>query len=820
MSQENQNISPSYNPTVDKIITLDNLNYFFELLKKYFKATDSTFGGFKTGYTQTGKNYPVKLAGDNAYVNVPWIDSRATEGSDGLMSSTDKKKLNGIAEGANKYVLPTATSSSLGGIKIGYTQTDKNYPVQLSDGKAYVNVPWTDNNTTYSNATQSTAGLMSTGDKKKLDGIAEGANKYSLPTASSSTLGGVKIGYTTANKNYAVQLDGNNNAYVSVPWIDSQATEGTDGLMSYADKMKLNGIEANANNFELGSAKDDEYGGIRTGYKDNGKNYAVKLDDGGKAYVNVPWTDTNTDTDTVPGIEITHAGLVDLINKSKLITGRTYRITDYAGEIAVVGQWGGAQLQGYTFYGNASVTSAGNRFDIIVKAISPNTLSEDAKACLHEGDTYFQYCNLSAWELKYNYRQSSNFLNKRITSWAGDKGVIYYMKDEFGNEAPYDFKNIKFDNKYTFHNDNNTWKGDGTVPKSSIYQCPLFWNNVIKPYYAIGTNAVGDATGPCTILLLNNIVMIQNNNIGKLASNKSLYDHNNDQQYKITKNNTFDNNCGNITIYAGASNNKFDDGCNNITIGSYSNNNNFKNNCSNIVLHGNSENNSFSDCSDIRFNIYQITALGTGKSFDGSTQGLLIGSIYINPAASNAAMIADVSSGTSTTSSGVSSGTSVDQNTTIGSTNGSIVDNNSSITLPDSILNHLFNTHYIPIRNCTFKNTKNAVIYINNIYVNGQQYTNYTTSKNFSKYCDYICKSAGSTPSTHNTSDLYWNNTFNRYMFKYVDMTDKSEMININSTGNSNLPLGREFETQILNIGNGKFGQYYFDSTGLKNLPA
>jgi len=42
------------------------------------------------------------------------------------------------------YTLPAATSSVRGGIKIGYTQSGKNYPVQLSSEKAYVNVPWTD----------------------------------------------------------------------------------------------------------------------------------------------------------------------------------------------------------------------------------------------------------------------------------------------------------------------------------------------------------------------------------------------------------------------------------------------------------------------------------------------------------------------------------------------------------------------------------------------------------------------------------------------------------------------------------------------------
>lgn len=55
---------------------------------------------------------------------------------------------------------------------------------------------WTEEkitDTTYSNATQSANGLMSSADKKKLDGIATGANKYTLPSATASVLGGVKV---------------------------------------------------------------------------------------------------------------------------------------------------------------------------------------------------------------------------------------------------------------------------------------------------------------------------------------------------------------------------------------------------------------------------------------------------------------------------------------------------------------------------------------------------------------------------------------------------------------------------------------------------
>ena len=83
----------------------------------------------------------------------------------------------------------TATSSTLGLIKIGYAETGKNYPVELSAGKAYVNVPWTDNNTTYS-------------------------------TATSSVLGIVKIGYTENGNNYPVELS-NGQMYVNVPWVNT-----------------------------------------------------------------------------------------------------------------------------------------------------------------------------------------------------------------------------------------------------------------------------------------------------------------------------------------------------------------------------------------------------------------------------------------------------------------------------------------------------------------------------------------------------------------------------------------------------------------------
>ena len=96
-----------------------------------------------------------------------------------------------------EFKLKPASSAALGGIKIGFTQTGKKYPVQLGTGadadKAFVEVPWTD-------------------------------TKYTLPVAKDGVLGGIRTDYNTTGKNYAVKTDTDGKAYVNVPWTDTHTT--------------------------------------------------------------------------------------------------------------------------------------------------------------------------------------------------------------------------------------------------------------------------------------------------------------------------------------------------------------------------------------------------------------------------------------------------------------------------------------------------------------------------------------------------------------------------------------------------------------------
>ena len=138
-----------------------------------------------------------------------------TSQSAGVMIPSDKTKLDGIANNANNYSLPTASSTTKGGITLGYSQSGKNYPVALdSNGKAYVNVPWTD--TTYD---------LTTYAKKN-----ETIHELILDPPSGDTI--------TFNINYA---NGDQREIIL-----SAASQQYCGLMSNVDKTKLDNISSGA----------------------------------------------------------------------------------------------------------------------------------------------------------------------------------------------------------------------------------------------------------------------------------------------------------------------------------------------------------------------------------------------------------------------------------------------------------------------------------------------------------------------------------------------------------------------------------------------
>lgn len=107
--------------------------------KIYGLRTDYVASLSVSGKTVTYKNKSGGKIG--TFTTQDTTYSNATTVYDGLMSSEDKTKLNGIDSNANNYTLPQATRAALGGVKIGYTKNGDNYPVQLSsNGQMFVTV--------------------------------------------------------------------------------------------------------------------------------------------------------------------------------------------------------------------------------------------------------------------------------------------------------------------------------------------------------------------------------------------------------------------------------------------------------------------------------------------------------------------------------------------------------------------------------------------------------------------------------------------------------------------------------------------------------
>lgn len=282
---------------------------------RFALTTATAQSGDTVKVTSTGKMYLIKdeskLNSEDGYE--PYTASQASS-----------VPWSGVTGKPSTFTPPTSSATVLGGIKVGYTTSGKNYKVQLdSSGNAYVNVPWTDSNTTYTQATSDNLGL-------------------------------VKIGYSANGKNYPVALDGNGKMYVNVPWTDTNTTytnmgaasasaagkaglvpapaagaqakylrgdgtwqtppnttysnmvgatssaAGSAGLVpapaagKQASFLRGDGTWVVPTNTTYAKANTTTLGLVMIGYAENGKNYPVELDSSGKMYVNVPWTDTNT----------------------------------------------------------------------------------------------------------------------------------------------------------------------------------------------------------------------------------------------------------------------------------------------------------------------------------------------------------------------------------------------------------------------------------------------------------------------------------------------------------------------------------------------
>lgn len=166
--------------------------------------------------------------------------------------------------------IPTATSSAYGGIQIGYTTSDKNYAVQLSNGKAYVNVPWTDTNTNYYPTTFTWTNGTTAGPTGSLTGSGMSTVSFGAIPSASATQSGV---VTTGDQSFAGEkiFRGGisaQDADISDLIIGSSLEFNTFGRFNYI-------------------ATSTEAGGIKIGATASGVNLPLVLNSSNQAYIAV-----------------------------------------------------------------------------------------------------------------------------------------------------------------------------------------------------------------------------------------------------------------------------------------------------------------------------------------------------------------------------------------------------------------------------------------------------------------------------------------------------------------------------------------------------
>ena len=203
-------------------------------------ASSTDRGGIKIGYTESGKNYPVELSSEKAYVNVPWTDTTyGISCVDGGVASEEKIRL---SDGTNNDDIILASSTGLtiarAGDKITYTNSAPNVTTNLSktvSGDGFSINSSDGNNVALSLADTDNWGIMSDEMFDKLDGIATGA-QVNVAT---------NINVTESNDTVTVESSTGSDDTIGVA-NSTNGTNGHAGVMSRAQAAKLHNIAAGA----------------------------------------------------------------------------------------------------------------------------------------------------------------------------------------------------------------------------------------------------------------------------------------------------------------------------------------------------------------------------------------------------------------------------------------------------------------------------------------------------------------------------------------------------------------------------------------------
>ena len=248
-----------YATRLDNMYTKSEVDNKFSSLETNidWKESVSTFDDIATIYPNPVDGWTVNVKDTDytyRYNGTEWIlisanaIPNATSDVNGLMTSADKTKLDGIAENANNYSLPSATDTTLGGVRVGNNITNTDGTLSLTkknvtDALGYTpgsstsivsymlekdgsNIKLVGNDGSESsitdNDTKNTAG--STNNKDKLFIIGAKSQSPETQTYSRSTVYIDADGDLCSNDTKVSTIDHTHDEYVNIVYSDTEPT--------------------------------------------------------------------------------------------------------------------------------------------------------------------------------------------------------------------------------------------------------------------------------------------------------------------------------------------------------------------------------------------------------------------------------------------------------------------------------------------------------------------------------------------------------------------------------------------------------------------
>lgn len=214
------------------------------------------FKGALEGNASTASNAS-KVNGHTVNADVPsgakFTDTNTWRGiQNNLTSNSTSDSLSAAQGKVLKGLIDSKANSSDLSSYVGkaYALTDVSFKTADS-GEQYMKLEYANgsiNSKDIQNANPGANGFMSKEDKSKLDGIQTGANKYTLPVASTNTLGGIKVTTKATGTQWPICVGDNGIAYAYINGLSQGYDNSIDSLLvvdsdDHSAKYGYNGID-------------------------------------------------------------------------------------------------------------------------------------------------------------------------------------------------------------------------------------------------------------------------------------------------------------------------------------------------------------------------------------------------------------------------------------------------------------------------------------------------------------------------------------------------------------------------------------------------